>query len=338
MKRVYADNVGRLVAGCLGATAASRLLATLEIDARIDRATAYVTRSEMAMSLSIVLFDGVLNRVPSAARYCRQAMAEDRLICLDHGALGTASFADRCADEHPEASAAFSRLFEPLGYLRAETRFVPDRGVTAHLWRHAEFPDTLPQFVVNELNVQCFSPAFQHAAGRVFGVNRAPLRPLVEEALASLQKRGEVVFSVAAAALPLLNDLFGRHHGPSTLDDFLALSAESPEAAWLATDGNALKHLAARVDEVTLSSWLQHDDPAMHGCVRVLSGGRVRQAGLSAARVERRFLGCDKLIKLTTDGSFFELVSRATNIATGELDLALGDDIAQPACRAREAA
>ncbi|HHV69891.1 MAG TPA: DUF1338 family protein, partial [Ochrobactrum intermedium] len=157
--------------------------------------------------------------------------------------------------------------------------------------------------------------------------------PLPRSALETLDMFGDhgaVPFERAAAVLPLCVGAFGRHHTLCTLDDYEILLAESAEAAWIATEGNAFNHATDRVQDVVgLAERLRAEGKPIKSDVEFSSSGRVRQTALRADSVERLFLRDDGVVARTVPGSFYEFISRDVDAQTGQIDLTFDSRNAQ---------
>lgn len=316
--------IERLVTASLGTHAAQRALATLAIDAALlAEAGDTVSRGAFAMALNVVLFDGLLARVPSGAAYVAERTRSGGRVCFDHGALRTIRFAEGPTGALPPGEAAFARLLEPLGYRVAGLYPLPNLRMTGRGYRHLDLPETIPQFFVSELHVDRFDAAFAEAATSVFGGSADPLNEAAQALLAEFAAQGRAPFDRAAAGLPVIAAAFGRHHGPIALADYEALLARSAEAAWIATEGNAFNHATDRVEDVAaLAARLKAEGWRIKDKVEVSTNGRVRQTALRADTVGRSFVGADgKEIVRSVPGSFYEFITRAVDPVTGGLDL-----------------
>src|SRR5690606_26998989 len=124
-------------------------------------------------------------------------------------------------------------------------------------------------------------------------------------------KYGAAPFDRAAELLPLCVEAFGRHHGLCTVDDYETLLKESPEAAWIATEGNVFNHATDRVpDVVDLAERLRAEGRPIKPAVEFSSNGRVRQTAFRADSVERSFLNDAGVMTRRVPGSFYEFISR----------------------------
>ncbi len=323
-------NLHRLVEGLIGAKQTVKLLAAFEIDPSFSVVQRETTAAEAAMALNIILFADLLHRVPSAASYFAERVANNERILFDHGALRTIRFSQGSTGMLPAGVEAIARVLEPLGYEKVQTYPLNALGMTGYAWCHRELPNTVPQFFVSELHVERFSTRFQAAAERIFGATRDPLPPSALETLDAFAEHGAVPFDRAAAALPALVRAFGRNHGLCNLADYETLLVESSEAAWIATEGNSFNHATDRVaDVVALADRLRAENKRMKSAVEYSASGRVRQTALHADSVKRLFLGGERLVGCTVPGSFYEFISRDIDPETGKIDLAFDSRNAQ---------
>jgi hypothetical protein len=315
----------RLVAHALGDEAGAAILASLAIDARLhDESGARVSRGLFAMALAVVLADGLRGRVPAAAAYARRCVEADAPTVFDHGALRTIRFPQGPTGALPAGHEAFARILEPLGYHVAAVYPLERLRMTGHAYRHRDLPEAIPQYFVSELHVDRFDAAFAEAAHRVFDTARDPLSAEDLALLALFANEGSAPFAQAAMGLPRIAAAFDRQHGSVAAADYDMLLAQSAEAAWIATEGNAFNHATDRVPQVeALAEALRAEGWAIKDHVEVAREGRVRQTALRADPVERVFVtasgGAETRL---VPGSFYEFISREIDPATGALDLA----------------
>lgn len=312
-----------LVESCLGSRAAGAI-ETLTLDpfligtdaSRVDGVT-------LTAALNILLFQDLLDRVPSAAAYVVEQRALGKRICFDHGALRTVRFALGPTGELPAGEAAFTRILHPLGYELAGVYPLPKLRMTGRAYAHARLPDALPQFFVSELHVDAFDEEFRVAAETVFGTSRDPIGPGTKAALAQLTAGEPLPLDTAKTVLVDLFGAFNRQHEIPRLSDYQVLLQRSPEAAWIATEGNAFNHATDRVADVEL---LAADELArgrpIKDRIEYSASGRVRQTAHRAATVSRPFIdGNGGIIERAVPGSFYEFISRDIDPETGQLDL-----------------
>lgn len=310
--------VAKLVEGALGEEQAARTLHTLTPFAT-KAAAGRVSRSQLAAALNIVLFADLLSRVPTAAAYVGDLEAAGAQAMFDHGALRTVRFAAGPTGALPPGEDAFCRLLEPLGYRLAGVYPLDRLRMTGRAYAHEDAPESLPQFFVSELHVDRFDADFVAVAERVFASSRDPLDG-AGAVLAELAATGSLAEEDAVAWLPRFAAAFGRQHDLPTLADYRALAAQSAEAAWIATEGNAFNHATDRVPDVeALAARQKALGRPMKDAVEVSTSGRVRQTAFRADTVTRNFAGGESV---DVPGSFYEFITRDVDPATGRIDLA----------------
>ncbi len=315
-----------LVEAVIGAEAAGDALEVLRIASPLqggpDQA-GVVSRPVLAMALNVLLFDDLLARAPTAAAYVADRRKDGAGVVFDHGALRTIRFAVGPTGGLPPGEAAFTRILEPLGYALAGVYPLDRLGMTGRAYAQQDFPEDVPQFFLSELHVERFSLTFQAAAHRVFDSSRDPLDPASLAALALLRAHGEIGFAGAAELLPVLASAFARQHLTPRLGDYRILLAESAEAAWIATEGNAFNHATDRVPDVDMLAEAQRAlGRPMKPAVEVSSSGRVRQTAFRADPVQRSFRDDDGAeVRLSAPGSFYEFITRDVEAEAGRIDL-----------------
>jgi hypothetical protein len=309
-----------LVSAALGAAAVTTALDRLAIDpALLSPAAGDVPRASLAMALNVLLFADLLDRVPSGAAYVEDVVAAGGRVCFDHGALRTIRFATGPTGGLPAGEAAFTRILEPLGYEMAAVYPLPALRMTGRAYRHRELPEAIPQFFLSELHIERFDADFAAAAGRIFGSSRDPIDPATAASLDRLAATGSIPPAEAIAALPRLAAAFGAQHDPADTADYEILRAQSAEAAWIATEGNAFNHATDRVPDVeALADRLRAEGRPIKDKVEISASGRVRQTAFRADTVERLFAGG---VVRAVPGSFYEFISRAIDPETSRLDL-----------------
>lgn len=318
-----------LVSARIGGIAAARAIATLAIDPAIaGEQGETASRAAIAMALNICLFEDLLARVPSGAAYVADVRERGARVTFDHGALRTIRFgsgrsADRPTGALPPGHEAFGRFLAPLGYRLADRYPLPRLKMTGHVYCHVDLPETVPQFFVSELYVDQFDDAFGQAAHNVFDSSSDPLGAAAHALLAALERDGSAPLEIAAAGLGELAAAFGRQHEAPALADYDALLAQSAEAAWIATEGNAFNHATDRVPDVAALAAAQKTlGRPMKDMVEVSASGRVRQTAFRADTVERMFtLPHGGEVVQRVPGSFYEFITRGVDPETGRLDL-----------------
>ncbi len=328
-------HLSQLIRSVAGDKATEDILDTLQIDrAFLVESAGAVSRGAFAMALNGLLFHELLGRVPTGAAYVADRRRQRERIIFDHGALRTIRFGSRPTGAMPAGVDAFSRILVPLGYHVAGTYPLEKLRMTGRGFSHREYPETLPQFFVSELHVDRFSKEFQAAAERVFGNSRDPLTATSLSALAEFAEHGRCERKLAAPALREILAAFGRWHDTPALTDYRLLLAESPEAAWIATEGCAFTHATDRVADVAMTACTQRSlGRSMKATIETSTPGSVRQTALKADPVRRAFRAEDgSETELTVPGSFYEFISRDRVIgADGKkhLDLRFDNDNAQ---------
>ncbi len=322
--------LARLVAACLGECLASEILDTVVIDPALPGEGAEIPRSLIATALNLLLMQDLLGRVPTGAAYVADRRLAGERIVFDHGALRTIRFGQGPTGALPPGEAAFTRILAPLGYRFAGLYPLDRLKMTGRAYAHADLPEGIPQFFLSELHVDRFSPDFQEAAARVFGASRDPLDAAARHLLAVLETDGRAPLDVAASGLPALAAAFGRHHDPARLADYRLLLAESAEAAWIATEGNAFNHVTDRVADVEAVAVAQRAlGRPMKDKVEISGSGRVRQTAFKADPVERTLRDEAGDVVLSVPGSFYEFISRDRLPDSGRLDLGFDSGNAQ---------
>jgi hypothetical protein len=306
-------HLARLVTGALGGQGAASVLDTFQFHESFLREDGpRVSRAVFSLALAAVLFDNLLKGVPAAHAYVAERRRTGQRVVFDHGALRTVRFPDGPAGMLPAGHAAFARILVPLGYSVADLYPLERLSMTGRAYTHVDEPELIPQYFVSELHVERFSEQFGQAARRVFGATIDPLTAGANLALAQLQETATVERELAALALPDIVAAFGCWHPTPALADYQVLLAESPEAAWLATEGNAFNHATDRVaDVVSLAARERTLRRPIKQEVEVSASGRIRQTAYHAALVTRRFRREDgEEIEMQVPGSFYEFITR----------------------------
>ncbi|MDP9056488.1 MAG: DUF1338 family protein [Pseudomonadota bacterium] len=312
-----------LVAAMLG-DRARQVLCTIDLDfaLRWQAEPGRVSRAGFAAALNAILFDGLLARVPTGAAFVADQRQRRMRIHMDHGALRTVRLPTGDTGALPGGQDSFARILGPMGYALAGTYPLPRLRMTGYAWAHRDLPEQLPQFFVSELHVDAFDDEFGAAASRVFGASRDPLDERTKAALACFERGEDLAWEVALAALPVVVAAFGRQHPEPGLADYRLLLDRSAEAAWIATEGNAFNHATSRVDDVFAEADRQRSAGLpIKDRVEVSRNGRVRQTAFQADLVTRRFEDKGAMVELGVPGSFYEIISRDIDPATGKPDL-----------------
>ncbi len=323
------SNINLLVSKHLGQAKAFALQELMQVSPKFRIwEEGRVTRSELAQALNMVLFDGILERVPSGKVYTQEVAAQGGKVMLDHGALRTVRWFG--IGDLPPGEAAITRILKPLGF-RLNGVFPLDRlNMTGRSYAHIDDPENISQFFVSELHPERFSREFQTAVTRVLGNSVDPLTPAAVSQLNELDRDGSLAITQAHALLPVLAACFERQHGELHLSDYEILLKESSEMAWIATEGNVFNHATDRVADVfALSERQKQLGRPMKATVEVSGSGRVKQTAFKADTVKRQMIGADgKMLERIVPGSFYEFITRDTLVGDAQSGLDLGFDTA----------
>jgi hypothetical protein len=128
--------------------------------------------------------------------------------------------------------------------------------------------------------------------------------------------------------LPILAKVFERQHDEPAVADYEILLKESPEMAWISTEGNAFNHATDRVPDVDdLAARQKALGRPMKETVEKSQTGRIRQTAFLAARVQRRFRDANgTLVTREVPGSFYEFITRLPMEEDGKTKLDLSFD------------
>ncbi|MEL6892418.1 MAG: tRNA (guanosine(46)-N7)-methyltransferase TrmB, partial [Actinomycetota bacterium] len=217
------------------------------------------------------------------------------------------------------------RVLEPLGWRHCETYPLTRLSMTGTSWAHLDEPERLAQWFVSEFHPDDFSAGFRHTVERMLATAADPLGDEHHLLLAELDADHSVDDEHAVELLPALVGCFSRHHDLPTHTDYLTLLEESPEMAWIATEGTAFNHATDRVADVEATAEEERiSGRPIKEQVEVSGSGRVRQTAHRATMVRRTFPAptdaTDGPVSTTVPGSFFEFIDRAP-LPDGSLDL-----------------
>lgn len=325
-----ASHLHDLLSATLGNARADTLLDHVRIvSPLVEETGGDCSRAVMAEALNIVLLARLLDTVPSAQAYFSDLCQMGRRLDFDHGALRTVDLAGM--GTLPGGETAITRILLPLGYDLAETYPLDRLGMTGRAYRHADYPEDIPQFFVSELHLARFPASFREAAARVTGTSRDPLAPQVMPWLDQLADRGRLPLAQGRALLPVLAGCFGRQHAVPADADYRLLLQDSPEMAWIATEGNAFNHATDRITGIeALAARQRALGRPMKDAVEVSASGRVRQTAYRADAVVRSFVGEDgHETAREVPGSFFEFIERDCLPGSTRLDLSFDTGNAQ---------
>lgn len=305
------SNIEQLLVATIGAVPAEFLLTTLNLPAIVQiYEPGTVTRAELAQAMNMALFDDLLRRSTHGRTYTHEVAKAGGSVFFDHGAIRTVRGPH--TGQLPPGEAAFTRILIPLGFT-LNGRYPLDRlGMTGRAYAHVDAPEEIAQFFVSELHPERFSEEFQQAVTRVVGTSRDPLTPMAVSQLWELDREGWLPMETAQQLLPVILRAFGRQHEIPHEADYETLLRESPEMAWIATEGNAFNHATDRVEDVfNLSEAEKAKGRPMKPDVERSRSGRVFQTAYRADSVEREFIGTNgQVVKRQVPGSFYEFITR----------------------------
>lgn len=326
-------NLQHLLETICGEAQATELLQLMNVSPELLNAGGdTASRAEVAQALNMVLFAGILERVPTGMAYTRDVIRSGGRVVFDHGALRTVKW--DCGSL-PGGEIAFTRILGPLGYRLNGTYPLERIGMTGRSYAHADLPDDIAQYFLSELHPERFSAEFQAAVSRVVSGSADPLGEDAVVLLAVLERDASLPLADAARLVPQLAACFERHHAAPALADYELLLKESAEMAWISTEGNAFNHATDRVADVRAVADAQRGlGRPIKDTVEVSRSGRVLQTAFKADPVERGFVGADgAIVKRTVPGSFYEFITRdfvpATEGTAGTLDLSFDAGNAQ---------
>ncbi|MEN9868347.1 MAG: hypothetical protein RL748_3937 [Pseudomonadota bacterium] len=320
-------NIQALLTTHLGRQQAMDLLSLMHISPKFRLwEEGRVSRAELAQTLNMVLFAGILERVPTGKAYTLDVAANKGKVMLDHGALRTVRWFG--IGNLPPGEAAFTRILKPLGFRLNGVFPLTKLNMTGRSYLHMDDPEQISQFFVSELHPERFSKEFQQAVTNVLGSSIDPLTPKAVTLLNELERDGSLPLSLAQELLPVLAACFGRQHATPSLADYEVLLKESAEMAWIATEGNVFNHATDRVDDVfTLTEAQKQLGRPIKPNVEVSGSGRVKQTAFKADMVQRQFIDAEgKLVQRTVPGSFYEFITRDSQVINGKSVIDLGFD------------
>jgi hypothetical protein len=317
----------------IGSERAGKLFTVLAIHPAIAAdAGPQVSRAVLSQALNMLLFEDLLIRVPAAKTYTEHCLRAGKTILHDHGAVRTVALEGM--GKLLSGEAAITRILHPLGYALNGVYPLERLKMTGRSHAQTDYPEDLAQFFISELHPERFSPEFQAAVQRVTATSKDPVTPEAEALLQKLESTHSLSIDDSVKLLPILVSVFARQHTEPALSDYEILLAESPEMAWISTEGNAFNHATDRVPDVDqLATEQKALGQPMKATVETSQSGRVRQTAFLAARVQRKFRTPDNsLIEKEVNGSFYEFITRLPLPEEGgkqKLDLSFDSSNAQ---------
>lgn len=301
----------QLLEGSIGHDRTGRLFRVLVIHPDlIADAGPKVSRAVLAQALNMLLFEDLLRRVPAAEQYVQRCLEHHRTVMHDHGAVRTVGLEGM--GSLPAGQEAITRVLRPLGYGLNGVYPLERLRMTGRSHAQADYPEDIAQFFISELHPERFSPDFQAAVARVTATSVDPVTPEAATLLKQLETQGFLSMEHSQKLLPVLVSVFNRQHAEPALADYQALLTESPEMAWISTEGNAFNHATDRVLDVDqLSAEQKALSQPIKEAVETSQSGRVRQTAFLAARVQRNFRAADgSNVTKEVPGSFYEFITR----------------------------
>jgi len=267
-----------------------------------------VSRAVLAQALNMLLFEDLLTRVPAAKTYVEHCLRDGKTVMHDHGAVRTVAL--QGMGPLPGGEESITRVLRPLGYALNGVYPLERLKMTGRSHAQADYPEDIAQFFISELHPERFSPEFQAAVQRVTATSKDPVTPEAATLLKKLESTHSLTVDESAKLLPVLVSCFARQHTEPTLADYEVLLAESPEMAWISTEGTAFNHdRVADVDQ--LAAEQKALGQPMKATVETSQSGRVRQTAFLAAKVQRKFHTAEgTLIEKEVNGSFYEFITR----------------------------
>jgi hypothetical protein len=287
------------------------------------------SRAVLAQALNMLLFDNLMARVPAAAAYVDDCRRDGTKVMHDHGAVRTVDLEGM--GSLPRGEEAIVRILRPLGYALHGVYPLERLRMTGRSYAQADFPQDIAQFFISELHPDRFSSHFQAAVAQVTASSIDPITPEARKLLHKVETEHALTIDEAVKLLPVLAGCFDRQHREPLLSDYETLLAESPEMAWIATEGNAFNHATDRVADVDqVAAGQKRLGRPMKEKVETSQSGRVRQTAFLAARVQRSFRTADGgHVEMEVPGSFYELITRLPLPEKEELDLGFDSSNAQ---------
>ncbi len=295
----------------IGSDRTSRLSNALVLDPALTAdAGLRLSRATIAQALNMLLFEDLVDRVPAAKLYMDHCLAHGKKVLHDHGAVRTIAIAGM--GSLPAGQDSITRLLGPLGYSLNGVYPLERLRMTGRSYAQVDFPETIAQFFISELHPEKFSANFQAALSRITANSTDPLTPEAKQLLRELDSSQSLTVDQAVTLLPTLVACFTRHHGDVALADYETVLAESPEAGWIATEGNVFNHVTDRVADVDqLAEEQKALGQPMKEKVETSQSGRVRQTAFRAALVSRSLRAEDgSTVEKQVPGSFLEFITR----------------------------
>lgn len=281
-----------------------------------------VNRAQLSMSLFLVLYADLLERVPHAQEYFNRRREEEQTIFLDHGAVRTVLSTRN--GSLPPGEQSLTRILIPLGYFHNHTYPLTKLRMTGRSYTQADFPNLIPQYFVSEFHPeQVEDDLFQKAVIKTVEDSVDPLGDEIKEDLEFISANGYLPRERVTNFLSGAAAAFNRQHPVPVLSLYDELRKHSAEMAWISTEGNAFNHATDRVGDVrALADAERTLGNPIKDTVEVSGSGNVLQTAYKADIISRPFrLDNDEIEHRDVPGSFFEFITRH-NSEDGKVDLA----------------
>lgn len=281
-----------------------------------------VSRAQLSMSLFLVLYADLLERVPHAKKYFERHKLEERTILFDHGAVRTVLHDRNGA--LPAGEESLVRILKALGYFHNHTYPLEKLKMTGRSYTQADFPTLIPQYFVSEFHVERVEDdEFIKAVINVTEDSIDPLSEQTKQDLEFLNSNKYLPRERCSEFLANCASAFARQHPVPELHDYKRIIKHSAEMAWITTEGNAFNHATDRVSNLTALVDEENSlGTPMKETIEVSKTGRVLQTAYRADPIERPFIDeKGECVQIEVPGSFFEFIQREIDPETGELDL-----------------
>ncbi len=281
-----------------------------------------VSRAQLSMSLFLILYADLLERVPHALKYFERRQSEEKTILLDHGAVRTV-LSGRNGELVP-GEASLSRILIPLGYFHNHTYPLPKLKMTGRNYTHQDLPELIPQYFISEFHPEKVEDdTFQKAVLNIIDNSIDPLDDQTKEDLDYLSTNNSLPRNRCTNFLINISKAFARQHEIPNINDYETLLAQSAEMAWIATEGNSFNHATDRVNDIqTLSTQEKSLGFPIKDSIEISASKTIFQTAYKADIVSRAFRTQDnEIVQKEVPGSFFEFITRK-RLEDGKLDLA----------------
>lgn len=282
-----------------------------------------ISRAVIAQSLNCLLFHDLIQRVPDAKQYVGDKLNHGHKIIFDHGALRTIKYDlidKRVHHAQPNTHTpnllasglhAFKPILLALGFEIRKKYPLPQLKMTGYAFCHQDYPESIAQFFVSELHAHEFSPKFQETVLRCVNSSTSPLSTSSHHSLEKLHQNRELNLSESVSLIENLLKCFTRQQTTINWSDYQTLKKESPEMAWIYTEGNSFNHATDRVKNInhTVAEQKALGRKLKNNIEHAPATG-ISQTAFLAAMVSREFSTDEGQVTRAVPGSFFEFITR----------------------------